>query len=62
MDLLKIEFGTLKTLAEHLNLSPNNVYLWGQTNVPFKYVKKICELSNGRLTAEMLRPDLFKKD
>ena len=62
MDLLKIEFGSLKDLADKLNLRPNTVYLWGQTNVPFKYLKQIEELSEHKLTREMLRPDLFKKD
>jgi hypothetical protein len=62
MDLLKIEFGSLKDLAHKLNLKPNTVYLWGQTNVPFKYLKEIEELSGNKLTREMLRPDLFKKD
>jgi hypothetical protein len=27
-----------------------------------KYIKDIEQLSDGRLTKEMLRPDLFKKD
>ena len=62
MDMLKIEFGSLKDLAEKLNLKPNTVYLWGQSNIPFKYLKMIEELSNHKLTREMLRPDLFKKD
>lgn len=62
MDLLKIEFGSLKVLAEKLGIKPNTIYLWGQTNVPFKYLKEIENLSELRLTREMLRPDLFKKD
>ena len=62
MDLLRIEFGQLKDLAEKLDLKPNTVYLWGQTNIPFKYLRQIEELSELRLTREMLRPDLFKKD
>jgi len=62
MDLLKIEFGSLKDLAEKLDLKPNTIYLWGQQQIPFKYVKQIEELSNGKVTREMLRPDLFKKD
>jgi hypothetical protein len=60
MDLLKIEFGTLKRLAESLNLKPNTVYLWGQTQIPLKYLTQIERLSNNKLTREMLRPDLFK--
>jgi Putative antitoxin of bacterial toxin-antitoxin system, YdaS/YdaT len=62
MDLLKIEFGSLKTLAEALNIKPNTVYLWGQSAIPFKYLRQIETLSGGRLTKELLRPDLFKKD
>jgi len=62
MDLLRIEFGQLKDLAEKLDLKPNTVYLWGHTNIPFKYLRQIEELSELRLTREMLRPDLFKKD
>jgi hypothetical protein len=62
MDLLKIEFGSLKDLADKLNLRPNTIYLWGQTHVPFKYLKQIEELSEHKLTREMLRPDLFKKE
>jgi DNA-binding transcriptional regulator YdaS (Cro superfamily) len=62
MDLLKIEFGSLKELAEALKIKPNTVYLWGQSNIPFKYLKAIEELTNNKLTREQLRPDLFKKD
>lgn len=62
MDLLKIEFGSLVTLAEKLGIKPNTIYLWGQTQIPFKYLRKIEELSELRLTREQLRPDLFKKD
>lgn len=62
MDLLKIEFGSLKDLAEKLDIKPNTIYLWGQTNIPFKYLKTIEQLSELRLTREMLRPDLYKKD
>jgi hypothetical protein len=61
-DFLKYEFGSLKNLAEKLELTPNAVVLWGQTHIPLKYVKLIEELSSNRLTKEQLRPDLFKKD
>jgi DNA-binding transcriptional regulator YdaS (Cro superfamily) len=61
-DLLKIEFGSLKNLADKLEIRPNTVVLWGQTKIPFKYLRAIEELSELRLTREMLRPDLFKKD
>ena len=62
MDLLKIEFGSLKDLAEKLEIKPNTVYLWGQTNIPLKYLSRIEKLSELRLTREQLRPDLFKRD
>ena len=62
MDLLKYEFGSLKDLADTLEIKANTVYLWGQSNIPFKYLKQIEQITEGRLTKEMLRPDLFKKD
>ena len=62
MDLLKIEFGSLRNLAEQLSLRPNTVVLWGQTSIPFKYIKEIERLSNNRVTREMLRPDVFNKE
>lgn len=62
MDLLKIEFGQLKDLADALGIKPNTIYLWGQSKIPLKYVAKIEQLSELRLTREQLRPDLFKKD
>jgi uncharacterized protein YjcR len=61
MDLLRIEFGSLKDLAEKLRIKPNTVYLWGQSQIPMKYLKEIEALSDNKLTREVLRPDLFKK-
>ena len=61
-DLLKIEFGSLINLAEKLGIKPQTIYFWNSTKVPFKYLRQIEELSELRLTREMLRPDLFKKD
>jgi len=61
-DLLKIEFGSLVNLAEKLGIQPQTIYLWNSTKIPFKYLRVIEELSELRLTREMLRPDLFKKD
>ena len=60
-DLLKIEFGSLINLAEKLDLKPQTIYLWNSSKIPFKYLRQIEELSELRLTREMLRPDLFKK-
>lgn len=62
IDLLKIEFGSLKDLAEKLEITPNAVYVWGANKVPMKYLSKIEQLSELRLTREQLRPDLFQKD
>lgn len=62
IDLLKIEFGSLKDLAEKLEITPNAVYVWGVNKVPMKYLSKIEQLSELRLTREQLRPDLYKKD
>jgi hypothetical protein len=62
MDLLKIEFRTLEALADKLGIPANTVYQWGKTNIPFRWIKDIEQLSEFRLTREILRPDLFKKD
>jgi len=62
LDLIRIEFGGIKELADRLEITPNTVYLWGVNKVPMKYLGKIEQLSDLRLTREMLRPDLFKKD
>ena len=62
MDLLRYEFGTLKAFAELFEIHPNAVTLWGRNGIPIKYLKQIENHTEGRLTKEMLRPDLFKKD
>jgi len=62
LDLLRVEFRTLKDLAEKLDIRANTAYLWNRSGIPPKYLRQIEELSQGRLTKEMLRPDLFKKD
>lgn len=59
IDALRLEFGELQKLAEPLGVTREAVYQW--TRIPHRHVKKICELSEGRLTPEMLRPDLFGK-
>ena len=62
MDLLRIEFRTLENLASKLEIPANTVYQWNKTVIPFRWIKDIELLSDYRLTREMLRPDLFKKD
>ena len=61
MDLLRIEFRTLEALANKLGIPANTVYQWRKTNIPIKWIKDIEELSEFRLTREVLRPDLFQK-
>jgi DNA-binding transcriptional regulator YdaS (Cro superfamily) len=62
-DMLSVEFGTLYKLAKLVGVEPQAVYNWkSRGQIPIKQLKKIKELSQGRLTIEMLRPDLFKKD
>ena len=62
-DLLKAEFGTLQKLAKLMGVRETAVYNWrARGQIPIKNLKKLRELSQGRLTNEMLRPDLFKKD
>ena len=61
-DALKYEFGTLYNLANLLGMKETAVYRWTNNNrIPLKHLKKIEELSQGRLTPQVLRPDLFVK-
>jgi DNA-binding transcriptional regulator YdaS (Cro superfamily) len=60
---LKVEFGTLYRLATLLGIRETAVYQWrSRTNIPIKHIRKIEQLSQGRITREMLRPDIFAKD
>ena len=60
---LKTEFGSLYRLAQLLGLRETAIYQWkARTNIPIKHIRKIEELSQGRITREMLRPDIFSKD
>jgi len=61
LNLLKAEFGSITYLAEQLEIRPSAVYNWADRGrVPIRHLKRILELSEGRLTKEMMRPDLFK--
>lgn len=58
--VLQAEFGTLDALASHLKVRNTAVYNWVARNqIPIKHLKKISDLSDGRLTKAMMRPDLF---
>lgn len=60
-DLLVVEFGSLKKLAEKMGVSYNCVYQWkarGQ-QIPLKNIAIIEELSQGKITKSMMRPDKF---
>lgn len=61
-DLLTVEFGSLKRLSELLNMTYNGVYMWKARNkgIPLRNLSKIEELSNGRITRQMMRPDKFQ--
>ena len=58
--ILKVEFGSLAQLAKLLGISRAGIYMWVQKNrIPVKQIKPIEDLSGGRITREMLRPELF---
>jgi len=60
-DELKLEFGVLANLAKPLGVRENAIYQWSKRGkIPVKHIRTLIELSEGRLTKEMLRPDLFK--
>ena len=58
---LKLEFGSLYRLAMLLGIRETAIYQWKARckGIPIKHLRKIVELSQGRLTREMLRPDIF---
>jgi len=58
--LLQVEFGTLDELSRLLGVKNTAVYNWvSREQIPIKHLKKLSVLSEGRLTKELLRPDLF---
>jgi hypothetical protein len=58
--ILQAEFGTLDRLAGELNVKNSAVYNWvARKQIPIKHLKRISDLSQGRLTKAMMRPDLF---
>jgi len=58
--LLQVEFGTLDELSRLLGVKNTAVYNWvSREQIPIKHLKKLRVLSEGRLTKELLRPDLF---
>jgi DNA-binding transcriptional regulator YdaS (Cro superfamily) len=59
---LKVEFGSLYKLAMLLGIRETAVYQWRKRGIPIKHLRKVVELSEGRITREMLRPDIFAKD
>ena len=61
--LLQVEFGTLDELSKLLGVRNSAIYQWvARGHIPLRHLRKLSLLSEGRLTNELLRPDLFKKD
>ncbi len=60
-DQLVMEFGSLKKLSEKMGVSYNCVYMWKARNkqIPLKNIPIIEQLSDGRITRQMMRPDKF---
>jgi archaellum biogenesis protein FlaJ (TadC family) len=54
--LLK-EFGSYKDLADKLGMSYQTAFSFSFRKIPHKHIDKLIQLSEGRLTKEMLRPD-----
>lgn len=60
-NILQAEFGTLDELSRMLGVRNTAVYNWmARGQIPLKHLRKLNDLSQGRLTKEMLRPDVFK--
>jgi hypothetical protein len=59
-NILQAEFGTLDELSKMLGVRNTAIYNWmARGQIPIKHLRKLNNLSQGRLTKEMLRPDLF---
>ncbi len=60
-DLLVTEFGSLKALSEKMGVTYNCIYQWKARGkkIPLRNINKIEELSQGRITKAMMRPDKF---
>ena len=56
-----MEFGSLKKLSEKMGVTYNCVYMWKARNrqIPLKNIQIIEQLSEGRITRQMMRPDKF---
>jgi DNA-binding transcriptional regulator YdaS (Cro superfamily) len=53
-------FGTKAEMARQLGVKPQMItIIWRNNHVPANHCKKIELLTGGRITAEMLRPDIF---
>lgn len=53
--------GTIRSLARELGITTATIYYWLRGKpVPFKYLKRIEELSGGEFSRERIRPDQFK--
>ena len=58
--ILQAEFGTLDELSKMLGVRNTAVYNWmARGQIPLKHLRKLNDLSQGRLTKEILRPDIF---
>jgi hypothetical protein len=59
-NILQAEFGTLDELSKMLGVRNTAVYNWmARGQIPLKHLRKLNDLSQGRLTKEILRPDIF---
>lgn len=59
-EALTYEFGSLASIASKLGVRESAIYAWKSRNrVPLKHIRTLVELSEGRLTKEILRPDVF---
>jgi DNA-binding transcriptional regulator YdaS (Cro superfamily) len=57
---LLLELGSNKAIAINLGVSIQAVYLWSKLDrVPTKHLKRIEELTNGRIKPADLRPELL---
>jgi DNA-binding transcriptional regulator YdaS (Cro superfamily) len=58
LEILRAEFGTYANMAQKLGITAQAIYRWKKQRIPIEHIKTIHRVTDGRLTLNMLRPDL----
>ena len=60
LDKISADVGGYVVIAKKLGLTPQAVYFWAKIDkVPAKWIQQLSKMTNGRITKEQIRPDLY---